>query len=59
MKLNNEVLIMTIAEREELIRQNSIQMNLAMDLGDDSLEDQCKDVPPIEECEDYVPPKSV
>ena len=48
---------MTIAEREELIRQNSIQMNLAMDLGDESLEDECKEVPPIEECSDYVPPK--
>lgn len=48
---------MTLAEREELIRQNSIQMNIAEDTGFSWLEDQCKDVPPIEECSDYVPPK--
>lgn len=48
---------MTIAEREELIKENSIIMNLASDLNDERIEDQCKDVPPIEECSDYVPPK--
>lgn len=48
---------MTIAEREELIRQNCIQINLAEDTGFSWLEDLCKDVPPIEECSDYVPPK--
>lgn len=47
---------MTIAEREELIRQNSIQMNINMDMGWDDEKD-LKDVPPIEECEDYVPPE--
>ena len=48
---------MTIAEREELIKENSIIMNLASDLNDERIEDQCKDVPPIEECSDYVPQK--
>ncbi|MCR4940209.1 MAG: hypothetical protein K5930_08915 [Treponemataceae bacterium] len=47
---------MTIAEREEIIRQDSIQMNLASDLDFPWLEDEVKDIPPIEECEDYVPP---
>lgn len=48
---------MTIAEREELIRQNSIQMNINMDMGWEDKDEQLKDVPPIEECEDYVPPE--
>lgn len=47
---------MTLAEREEIIRQNSIQMNINMDMGWDD-EKGLKDVPPIEECEDYVPPE--
>ena len=46
---------MTIKEREELIRQNSIQMNLSSDLDFPWLEDDVKEIPPIEECEDYVP----
>ena len=48
---------MTIAEREAIIKENSIIMNLASDLNDERIEDQCKDVPPLEECSDYVPPK--
>lgn len=48
---------MTIAEREELIRQNSIQMNINMDMGRDDDDEELKDVPPIEECDDYVPPE--
>ena len=51
----NEEYQMTIKEREELIRQNSIQLNLASDLDFPWLEDDVKDVPPIEECEDYAP----
>jgi hypothetical protein len=49
---------MTIAERGEIIRQNSIQMNINMDMGWDDDESSFKDVPPIEECEDYVPPET-
>lgn len=49
---------MTIAEREELIRENSTIMNTASDLDFPWLEDQCKEVPPIEQCDDYVPPES-
>ena len=44
---------MTLAEREEIIRQNSIQMNINMDMGWDDDESSFKYVPPIEECEDY------
>ena len=49
---------MTMAEREELIKENSRLMNTARDLDFPWLENDCKDVPPIEECEDYVPPES-
>lgn len=47
-----------MAEREELIKENSRLMNTASDLDFPWLENDCKDVPPIEECEDYVPPES-
>ena len=49
---------MTLAEREEIIRQNSIQMNINMDMGWDDDESSFKYVPPIEECEDYIPPET-
>ncbi len=48
---------MTIAEREEIIRENNIEMNIAMDMGVELDESKLKDVLPIEECSDYVPPK--
>lgn len=49
---------MTLEEREKIIRENSTIMNTASDLDFPWLEDQCKEVPPIEECDDYVPPES-